>query len=118
VVDAVDLALGEDGAQRRVESPGRLEVGPEGLFDDDPRPGLAWFVRMREAGSPQVFGDPGEVLGRGCEIEEPVAVDPLLSLDLLQTLLKAPVTLGVVQVCAVVEEALREALPHCAFRRQ
>ena len=37
VVDAVDAALLEDAVQRRVERPGRLEVGAERLLGDHPR---------------------------------------------------------------------------------
>jgi hypothetical protein len=39
VIDAVDLVLLKDATHPTVEGPRRLEVPPEGLFDDDSAPG-------------------------------------------------------------------------------
>ena len=86
VVDAEDLALGEDGVDLAVELLGGFEVVAEGLFDDRADCALSG---LGEALRAEVVDDFGEVLRGDGEIEEAVAADAVLFGDLVELGLEA-----------------------------
>ena len=62
MIDAVDVGLGENGLQARVQLAGAGAVVAEGFFDDDATPG-AGFGGVLEAGRADAFGDTRVVAG-------------------------------------------------------
>ena len=70
VVDAVNLVLGKDRFDRLLELSRRLEIGAEGLLDDDARPAVGVFL---EAGFFEMLDDLGKDRRWRREIEEVIA---------------------------------------------
>jgi hypothetical protein len=70
VIDAVDLVLLQDTEHPAVESPRRLEITPERLFDDDPAPRPRCFVD--ESGGTESVYDRPEEARRSGEVEDRV----------------------------------------------
>ncbi len=83
VVDAVDLALVEDGAKLGVQLPRRGEVVAERLLDDHPHIRRLGAVQPRVS---QLPGDDAEELRRGGEVEEPAHGHVGIRVDLGQHL--------------------------------
>jgi hypothetical protein len=80
MIDAIDLAFGEDLADFLVEGAGRIDVVTEGLFDDDAAPVAARFVG--EAGGAELLHDGSDERRRGGEVIEVIAVGAVLPVDI------------------------------------
>ena len=72
MIDPVDLVLVDDFQQFGVQRLGRGEVGAERLFDHQPPPRAAFFF-LQHAGAAELSADRRESVGRGRQIEQPVA---------------------------------------------
>ena len=112
VIDAVDLILREHRAHRVVQRAGRREIAPERLLDDDAHPAAGAVGRPVEPGFAEPEHDRRVERGRGGAVEEPVAADRPLLLDLAQEIAEPGVEVGVGGIAGVVEEGLGEPLPH------
>ena len=117
VVDPVDLILAPRRCHHLVERPRRGQIAPERLLDDDAHPALA---ALRRAVQPRLAEprDQVRVERRGRRhVEEPVAARAALALDVAHVGVQAGVDRGVGGVAGIVEEGLREAVPHPGRRR-
>ena len=81
VVDAVDLPLGKDRRQLRVQPASGIEVVTEGLLHHDPGPAP---FRPGEPAVSEELHDRRIGFGRGRQVEDPVAVRRPPALDLLE----------------------------------
>ena len=89
VVDAIDLALVEDGRDVAVQGAGALEVVAERLLDDDPAPGVLLMPGVDQARLAQLLDDRGEELGRDRQVIDPVALGAVRLVDALERLFQA-----------------------------
>ncbi len=80
VIDAVDLAFGGNFEKLLVEGFGGIEIVAERLFDDDAAPVAVFLVHEADFG--EALDDVSEVVGRGGEVEEKVAVGIVFLVDL------------------------------------
>src|SRR5207247_1543227 len=117
VIDPVDLVLGEGRRHHLVQRARRGEIAPERLLDDDAHPAAAALGRPVQPRLAQAANEGRVERGRSRAVEEPVAAGASLLLDLAQVVAQARIQIGVGGVARVVEEGLREAVPHPLRRR-
>jgi hypothetical protein len=95
VVDAEDLAFGEDRVHPPVKFERRVQIVAERFFDQDLRQAV---FRLGHALSAQILNDSGKELRRRSQIEEPVATDAPLLIDAVQLGLQALIAGRIVKV--------------------
>ena len=108
VVDSVDLFLAKQTAEQRVERSRRIQIVPERLFDQHPRPPGRVAALDGQAARGQVAEDQLVVLRRDGEVEQLVRTHAPLLLDVAQMLGGLRVGCRVVELAALVLEQLEE----------
>ncbi len=117
VVDAVDLRLPEHLADLAVEALRGLEVVAERLLDHDPPPATV-VVLVIEPDAAKLGHDVRE-LGWLCrEVEQPVAVRPVLGVEVVEVTRKPIEATLVIEVHLVVGDPLRERSPRVCVERE
>ncbi len=111
MVDAKDLAFMKDSCHGRVDLLRRCEIMPDRLFDDDARKGAGHPLRLNEAGLLKSLHDRGDRVRRDGEVENVVARQTELFLDLPKFGLDAIVGLRLVDTSRDVEQAPRKVRP-------
>ena len=87
VIDPVDLVLGEELQELFVQRLRRGEIGAERLLDHQPSPRAVLFAQQADA--PEFAGDRCEGIGRGRQIEQPVAAGVARGFQPLQSVLQS-----------------------------
>ena len=122
VVDPVDLLLVEDLGQLAVQRARARQVGAERLLDDDAGPAALRAAApavagSRQAGPVELVDDLRVERRRHREVEEPIARRAAVAVDPVEPLRELDVGGRIVEVTAVVLDALRERLPDRLLRR-
>ncbi len=116
MVDAVDLALAEDEAERLVELAGGREVTAKRLLDDEARP-AAVVASAGEAGRAEMTRDVCVGRRRSRQVEEAVASGAVGAVLLLEALGERLVASAVIEVRADVVQVARERVPNVVLKR-
>jgi len=115
MIDAVDLVLGQDFEDLRVESLGRCKVVAEGFFDDHPPP--CCLGLPGESGAAELLDHRAEEPVGDRQIEQDVARTALPPALLVQQLLEPTVSLSLREVPAHIMHAIDERRPGLLVER-
>ena len=110
VVDAVDLLLSEEAAEKGVELAGGLEVVTEGLLDQDPRPAGVIGALDGQPARRELAEDQLVVARRHGQVEDLVGAHAPLLLDRAQDLRHVVVGVEIIELAALVAEERKERL--------
>ena len=104
VVDAVGLRFLEGTLDEIVQTTGTGQVGAEGFFHNDagPRAGLGGV----EAAFSEVFQNHLKLVGRGGEVEEPVATRAAGGVEFIEMAGERLVSLELVEFAAMIGDAI------------
>src|SRR4029077_400813 len=106
---AVNLVFVQHNFDLAVQAPGRIQIVSERLLDHNAPP--ASILLVRQTGSSQLLDNGREKLGCGRQIEQVVALDLALPIQVAEPIAEGRIGLGIREVPALVVEPLREPLP-------
>jgi hypothetical protein len=89
--------------QLLIEGFGRLEVVPEGLFDDHPAPVVVVLLHQSSGG--ELLHDGPEETGSGCQVVKEVVMSGVIAVDFREAILKLGIQLIVAEIASRVIKA-------------
>src|ERR1700693_4417490 len=115
MVHAIDLVLLEDLFHARIKGLRRAEIGAERLLDDH-SPEVAAAL-LDQPGGAELVDDRAKHRGRNRQIEDDVALGPVVRLDLFEMRAKPAIDLGIVEIAADKADAVAKPTPGFLVKR-